>query len=123
DVLAGVGRDEAEALRVVEPLHRALHAALGRSRGRGCAHRPRTAARATSAIATVATVATVAAVATARAGTATLRCVEAVAAQHGPARRGHERDFRLAPAVRTRRRIHLLLAAAIAAAAPAPSST
>src|SRR6185369_17910430 len=50
-VLAGVRRDEAEALGVVEPLDRALHATLGRPRR---ARGPRRASTATAAPAPVA---------------------------------------------------------------------
>src|SRR5262249_31009203 len=115
-VLAGVGRDEAEALRVVEPLDRALDPALRRARGRRGPHRARAAGAASAAAAAVAG-------AGAPARAAALRGVEAVATQHRTPCRGHERHLGVAPAVRAGRGIHLLVAAARIRAAAAAGAT
>src|SRR5580765_7368527 len=124
-VLARVRGDEAEALGVVEPFHRALHAALGGSRRTRYAHGPRPTAAtaatgaaaaavsavptAAAAVSTVPTAATAATVPRTRTRTRALRRLEAVATQHRSARGGHERHFGLAPAVRAHRGIHLLV--------------
>src|SRR6516165_5302707 len=121
DVLSRVRRDEAEALRVVEPLHRALHASFRRPRLRRRPRRTRTtAAPGTVASAGAATTAVAPAITRTRARSCTgaLRRIEAVAAQHRPARRGHERHLGIAAAVRTRRWIHLLFGSAVTPAGP-----
>src|SRR5262245_29814586 len=103
-ILAGVRRDEAEALGVVEPLDRALHATFRGARLHGGAGRSRATRPPPAAVA-----AAVAATVTAGVRATASRAVETVAAQHRPAGRGHERHLGVATALRARRGIHRLL--------------